>query len=194
MKSRLTIVIAAALLSPGCEKQEESKPARVVQPATADRNTRRVAPVPDLPAPADEPAVPTEPPSPEEVETLLTGLKNLAEEVKKLPADAAQVPNADELEKSYSALMQRRNGLLARMDGEQKANLAREVAPLAKVIGPPIMRLRLAKARERVKALQPANPGSPKADPSLEDLIRGGSSAPSATPPPPAKRQTAPPQ
>ena len=192
MKSRLSIVIAAALLTPGCEKQKESRPARVVQPATADNDTRRSS-VPGPPVPVEEPVVPADPPAPEEVDAFLTDLNQLAEEVQQLPGDAAQVPNVDALQKSYSELIQRRNGLAARMNEEQKVTLAREVAPRAKVIGPALMRLRLAKAREQMKSRQPANPGAPQGDTSLGDFIPG-LNGPEAATPPPVKEQTVPPQ
>ncbi len=135
----------------------------------------------------------TAPPAPEEVNAFLTDLKKLAEEVEQLPADAAQAPNAEGLQKSYPELIQRRNGLAARMNEEQKAALAREVSPLAKVIGPALMRLRLAKAREKMKSLQPGNPGAPQGGPALGDFIPG-LDGPAAPPLPPGKRQSVPPQ
>ena len=192
MKSRLSIVIAAALLTPCCEKQEESRPPRVVQPATTDSNTRRT-PDPGPPAPVVEPVVRTDPPAPEETGALLSDLKKLAEEVQQLPADAAQVPNAEALQKTYSELIQRRNGLAARMDEEQKVTLAKEVAPLARVIGPVLMRLRLAKSLEQMKSRQTGNPGAPRGGPALGDFIPG-LDGPATPPPPPVKRQTVPPQ
>lgn len=177
MKTRLPIVIAAVLLFPGCEKQEESKPAPVVQPAAAEKKTRPI-PVPGPPAPAApgtpaaaDPAVQTEAPAPEEVQAFLTDLDKLGKEVAQLDPNAAPSPDVETMQKTFTALIQRRGALMTRMTPEQKKKLMQDMPPSARTISPTLMRLRLAKAREKMKNAVPPQPGTPPADPAPGDLI-----------------------
>lgn len=198
MKTSIPLIIAAALLTFGCEKQEEKKPGPVVT-ATATEKIRPQVPAPEAeipnpPAPAiqSKPA-PAAPPTEEEIQTFLADLNKLAEEVAKLPKDAALTPEVEELQKSYTALIQRRGALMAGMNNDQKKKLLEELGPAARAIGPTLVRLRFAKARERMKAL-PQQPGTTQ-PPSPFDRLAPRLTAPPAEPPvePPAPPATPPP-
>ena len=182
MKTCIPFIIIAALLTSGCNKKEESKPAPVVKTPAPERKTRPalvpVPPPPDQPAPAE----PASLPAGEEVQAFIADLEKLAQEVAQVPKTGPPVADVEELQKSYNALIQRRGALEAGMNAEQRKNLMQSVKPFAKIIGPTLMRLRLAKSVERAKN---AKPGTPQADPTLGGLIPQPDGSPPAPPAPP---------
>lgn len=192
MKSRIPLIITAALFTAGCEKKDEPKAAPVVtappqpQPARRTPVTPQVAtdsPVPAAQAsqgPAAQPSqAPAEQPTEEEVQTFLADLSKLAEQVAQLPKDAKLTPEVEALQETYTAIILRRGALMARSNEEQKKKLLLEMGPSAKVIGPVLVRLRLLKARERAK-LPGAQPG-----PALDKLIPELGPPPAKPPAPP---------
>ena len=193
MKSRIPLIITAALFTAGCEKKDEPKAAPVVTAPPQPQPARRTPVTPqmttDSPAPAAQTSqgqaaqtsqAPAEQPTEEEVQAFLADLNKLAEQVAQLPKDATLTPEVEALQETYTAIILRRGALMARSNEEQKKKLILGMGPSAKVIGPVLVRLRLMKVRERAKL-----PG-PQSGPALDKLI------PELGPPP--ARPPAPPQ
>lgn len=187
MKSRIPIIITAALFFSGCEKKEEPKSAPVVtaspkpqaeQPARRTPVTPKVATDPPAPAAQASPS-PAEQPTEEEIQSFLADLNKLAEQVAQLPKDATLTPEVEALQETYTAIILRRGALMARSNEEQKKKLILGMGPSAKVIGPVLVRLRLMKVRERAKL-----PG-PQSGPALDKLIPELGAPPAKPPAPP---------
>lgn len=203
MKTSIPILITASLLTLSCKKQEEAKPAPVVTaPDQAPEKKTRQTVVPGPPAP-DQPGLALQssqpqapPPTEEELQTFLADLRKLAGEVAQLPADAALTPEVETMQKSYTALIQRRNVLMAGMNDEEKKKLLLELSPLARTIGPTLVRLRFAKSREQMKNLPRPEPGTTQPASPLGDLAPRLNTPPEAPPDaPPAPQPPAnPPQ
>ncbi len=184
MKSRIPLIITAALFTAGCEKKDEPKAAPVVTAPPQPQPARRTPVTPlvatDSPAPAAQPSqAPAEQPTEEEVQTFLADLSKLAEQVAQLPKDAKLTPEVEALQETYTAIILRRGALMARSNEEQKKKLLLEMGPSAKVIGPVLVRLRLLKARERAKL-----PGA-QSGPALDKLIPELGPPPAKPPAPP---------
>ena len=187
MKSRIAIIITAALFTSGCEKKEEPKPAPVVTAAPKPQSQQPARRTPVTPPEATNSAVPAVPatqtpadqPTEEEIQTFLADLNKLAEQVAQLPKDAKPTPEVEAMQENYSALIVRRGALMARSNGEQKKKLILDVGPSAKVIGPTLVRLRLESAREKAKKL------APKSGLGLDQLIPELGAPPAKPPAPP---------
>ena len=187
MKSRIPLIITAALFTTGCEKKEEPKSAPVAKAAPQPQQEQPVRRTPvtpkvttDSPAPvAQATQASTDQPTEEEIQTFLTDLNKLAERVAQLPKDAKPTPEVQALQEAYTALIVRRGALMARLNEEQKKKFILDLGPSAKVIGPTLVRLRLESAREKAKSL------APKSGPALDSFIPELNAPPAKPPAPP---------
>jgi len=179
---RTLLLLPVLLALPACDKAEETPqpvaPAILPEPKPLSRRTPAPAEAesPPAPAPAASAEKPPAPPPPPTAEELLA-LQKEVEEVLALGApfmEGGAVEDTQDLRGRVIELLKRRGKMLPGMTPEQRAEVAKQFAPVlqlrAKLIPPVDLLKNLKEARSRVPGApqRPATPAASEAPPETE--------------------------